>query len=347
MKLIVQPDDGLTPLIAAVRKARKKIDLVIFRLDRTELEKALASAVARGVPVRALIAHTNHGGEKLLRKLEMRLLAAGVTVARTADDFPRYHGKMTIVDDTLFVLGFNYTKQDVEKSRSFGVATRDKRLVKAAEALFEADVTRQPFTPAHDRLVVSPEVSRTVLSNFIKRAKKQLLIYDVRMSDKLMLRLVRERAAAGVEVRVIGKVTCRDLPNTEIRKLPDMRLHVRTILRDGAQAFVGSQSLRKLELDARREIGVIVTDSRIVRRIQTVFEADWAETKAAKKLEKDEKPETDKDAGDKAATKDESREKAETQKDQPPSGKSDKPKADRDKPRTEDRPNGRVADKAS
>ena len=36
----------------------------------------------------ALIAYTNHGGEKGLRKLEMRLLEAGVTEA----DLARLHG---------------------------------------------------------------------------------------------------------------------------------------------------------------------------------------------------------------------------------------------------------------
>jgi len=55
-----------------------------------------------------------------------------------------------------------------------------------------------------------------------------------------------------------------------------MRLHVRAIIRDGCEAFVGSQSLRKLELDGRREVGVIVTDSGVARKIQSVFEADWA-----------------------------------------------------------------------
>ena len=123
---------------------------MIFRFDRVDLEKALAAAVARGVVVRVLIAHTNGGGEKRLRKLEPRLLEAGVTVARTADDLPRYHGKMTVIDDTLFVLGFNYTRLDIEHSRSFGVVTRDAKLVKEARALFEADCTRQPYTPGHD-----------------------------------------------------------------------------------------------------------------------------------------------------------------------------------------------------
>ena len=274
MKLIIQPDDGITPLVKAVRKAKKSIDIVIFRFDRNELAKALSDAVARGVPVRALIAHTNRGGEKSLRKLELKLLAAGVTVSRTADDLPRYHGKMMIVDDVLYLLGFNYTKQDIDKSRSFGIVTRDKRLVKEALALFEADNNRTDYAPGYGRLVVSPETSRAVLSDFIKGAKKELLIYDEKLTDNLMLRILEERVKAGVKVRVIGKME-RDLKGVKSVKLPDLRLHVRAMVRDRVDAFVGSQSLRKLELDGRREVGVIVHNRRIARKIQSVFESDW------------------------------------------------------------------------
>ena len=79
--------------------------------------------------MRALIAHTNRGGEDRLRKLELRLLERGVTVSRTADDLARYHGKMLVADDQLFVLGFNYTKLDIDKSRSFGLVTKNKGLI--------------------------------------------------------------------------------------------------------------------------------------------------------------------------------------------------------------------------
>jgi cardiolipin synthase len=280
VKLIIQPDEGLTPLTQAVKRAKQTIDIVIFRFDRPEMEKALTAAVSRGVTVRALIANTNRGGEKNLRKLEMRLLAGGVIVARTADDLTRYHSKMMIVDDTLHVLGFNYTRLDMERSRSFGVVTRDKRLLKEACALFTADCTRQPYTPSHDRFVVSPESSRKVLNTFLGQAKKQLLIYDIRVSDRMMLRTLEERGKAGVEIRIIGKAD-KGLAAVETRKLSNLRLHVRAIVRDGTAAFVGSQSLRKLELDGRREVGVIVTDGRTAKKLQSVFEADWAEATGA------------------------------------------------------------------
>lgn len=277
MDLIIQPDDGLGPLLQAVRRAERSIDILIFRFDRAELEKALMAAVGRGVVVRALIAHVNGGGEKSLRKLEMRMLAAGVIVARTADDLLRYHGKMLIADDELFVLGFNYTKLDIDRSRSFAIVTKDAKLVKEASALFEADCTRQSFTPSHDRLLVSPESARKALKEFIDGARRQLLIYDAKISDRAMLKLLQARAKEGVEIRVLGKVA-KGCPDIEDRRMPDIRLHVRAMIRDGTSGFVGSMSLRKLELDGRREVGVLVSDPAIARRMQQVFEADWLKT---------------------------------------------------------------------
>src|SRR5947208_7913238 len=147
MKLRTQPGDGVDRLVKAIRKAKKSIELLIFRFDRPEIERALADAVKRGVFVHALIAFTNRGGEQGLRKLEKRFLADGITVARTAGDLVRYHGKMIIVDrKELYVTAFNFTHLDMERSRSFGLITRNPKLVAEAVRLFEADTTRQAYS---------------------------------------------------------------------------------------------------------------------------------------------------------------------------------------------------------
>ena len=91
----------------------------------------------------------------------------------------------------------------------------------------------------------------------------------------MMLKLLQDRAKAGVEIRVIGKVD-KAIAGVECAQAAGMRLHVRAMVRDGSSAFVGSQSLRKLELDGRREVGVIVSDAAIAKRMQAVFEADWS-----------------------------------------------------------------------
>jgi phosphatidylserine/phosphatidylglycerophosphate/cardiolipin synthase-like enzyme len=278
MTVIIEPDAGIVPVVRAIRKAKRQIDICIFRLDRQEIEKALAGAVQRGVKVRALIASTNRGGESRLRKLEQRLLEAGVTVTRTGDDLLRYHAKYMVADDMLHVFGFNLTKLDIEKSRSFGIATRDRRTVQEALKLFEADSTRQPYTPGRANLVVSPDTARTALAAFIKGARRQLAIYDGQVQDRQMIKLIKERAARGVEVRILGRLKGQngDLP---VLPLKPYRLHVRAMVRDGTQAFVGSQSLRKGELDNRREVGLLIRSRSAAQEILKVFEADWAESR--------------------------------------------------------------------
>src|SRR3954464_5362222 len=288
MKLIVQPDAGIAPIVTAIKQAKKSIDILIFRLDRFEIAHALAAAVARGVRVRALTAHTNRGGTKSLRKLEMSLLEAGVTVSRTADDLVRYHGKMMIVDGRyLHVYGFNFTGLDILKSRSFGIISKNAKLVAEATKLFTADFDRLPYTPGYERFVVSPENARERLARFIAGARKQLLIYDPQVSDDGMLRRITERIKAGVDVRILGRV--EDKWNVKHEKYPGRRLHIRAIIRDGRRAFLGSQSLRRLELEKRREVGIIITDEDVVAQMKEIFEQDWAETDSGRKRLKKEK----------------------------------------------------------
>src|ERR1700686_1028583 len=210
VRSLVQPGDGIMPLVRGINSAKKSVEILIFRFDRTEIERALANAVSRGVFVHALIAYTNRGGEKQLRALEMRLLAAGVTVARTADDLLRYHGKMIIVDRReLYVLSFNFTYLDIEHSRSFGLIATHRKVVQEAVKLFEADTKRQPYTPGLATFVVSPANARKELESFIKKAKKELLIYDPEIADTEMLRVLNERAKAGVDIKIIGRVSQR------------------------------------------------------------------------------------------------------------------------------------------
>jgi phosphatidylserine/phosphatidylglycerophosphate/cardiolipin synthase-like enzyme len=285
LELIVQPADGTKPILSAIERAKTTLDMVIFRFDLKPVEKAVEAAVKRGVAVRALIAHTNRGGDKRLRQLELRMLDAGVTVTRTADDLTRYHGKLMIVDrEELHIYGFNYTGLDV-KSRSLGVVVRDRRVVNEALRLFDSDVLRQDYEPEVDGFVVSPENAREQLATFIKRAKKTLVIWDPKLSDPQMIRLLSQRAKTGVDIRVLGKVAKRAAGSLRAQKSP-IRLHVRAAVRDGSEAFVGSQSFRALELDGRREVGILTKDPKIVKRIAELFEADWAKTELGQKEHK-------------------------------------------------------------
>ncbi len=293
VRLIIQPGGGISALLKAIDGARKRIQVMIFRFDQKAIEHALTRAAERGVFVHALIAFTNRGGEEHLRALEQRLLDKGITVARTADDLVRYHAKYMIVDDReLFLLAFNFTHLDIERSRSVGIVTRDAALVREAARLFECDVKRLPYKSSCARFVVSPTNSRDTLLKFISDAKEELLIYDPEVSDRDLLRALKERFDAGVKVAIIGKSSSKGKSAGKAagalpwRKLNGMRLHLRAIIRDAQAVFVGSQSLRKLELDARREAGVVIRDAKAAAALRSMFQKDWRSAKRSKEMAK-------------------------------------------------------------
>jgi cardiolipin synthase len=274
VKLIIEPADGVGPLLTVIKSAKQSVEIAVFRFDRKDIETALKAAAERGVKVTALIAFANRGGEQSLRRLELRCLDAGIIVARTSNDLIRYHSKYILIDRrVLCVLSFNFTHLDIDHSRGFGIVTTDATWVREAARLFRADCTRTKYAPKAETFVVSPANSRRTLDAFLKRAKKQLLIYDPKISDKEMLRVLQARAKAGVEIKIIGSVAGRT--PFDVQRLAGRRLHTRTIIRDRRQAFLGSQSLRPAELDARREVGLIIRDPQVVRKLIETFESDW------------------------------------------------------------------------
>jgi cardiolipin synthase len=276
VRLITQPDEGIAPLLSAIKRAKRTLEVVIFRIDLKEVEDALAAAVKRGVVVTALIAHTNKGGAQRLRKLEQRMLKRGATVCRTGDDMVRYHGKVMIVDGrAAYILGFNFTSADLE-SRSFGIVVKSRRIVKELAKLFESDANRTDFTPRVRDLIISPENARPRLQAFLQKTRASLDIYDPQVSDDEMLSLLAKKAARGVRIRILGSLEKKWAKSGfYARPYPGKRLHVRAIVRDGRRVFIGSQSLRKLELDERREVGVIIRDRKVVRRVERIFKEEW------------------------------------------------------------------------
>jgi phosphatidylserine/phosphatidylglycerophosphate/cardiolipin synthase-like enzyme len=90
-------------------------------------------------------------------------------------------------------------------------------------------------------------------------------------------------------VRIIGHVA-RSGTGLACERLK-IRQHVRAIIRDGSDAFLGSQSLRTLELDGRREVGIVIDDAKALKQMRDTFEADWATTDTGKKERKKEEEE--------------------------------------------------------
>lgn len=277
MRVIIQPRDGIEPLLDGINQAQESVEIVIYRLDRLEIEQALVEAAARGVRVHALITYTNKDDLPEIKKLEKRLTERKVTVTRTAEDLIRYHSKVMIIDRRhLYLLTFNFTFLDIHHSRSFGIITDEPHLITEAVQLFVADVAGKSHKAGSKHFVISPNNARERLSNFIRGARRQLLIYDGKLSDSGIIKLLAERAHAGVEIKVIGHMD-KKVKGIEVHPMPLIRLHAQAIIRDGKEVFFGSQSLRKPELDHRREVGLITNNLQAIKSFFLIFVMDWGD----------------------------------------------------------------------
>ena len=282
VSLIIQPGDSFFPIVGAIDSATQSIKMTIFRMNDPIVKDALRNAVTRGVKVEILVAIDSKGWIKRNKKLTEDLAKLGVEVkAQRADKdkIKRYHYKFLLVDHShSMILTFNPTQKNLHYTRDFGVIIRDEEITEELRRLFDADWNKQKFKPATSPLVISPYNSRERLIQLLKSATHSIRILDAKIDDTEVVGVLAKQAAAGVDIKIISRKSdlTNLLPNLEVRKLARYKLHAKCIVVDGNRFFLGSQNLRAVSLDQRRELGIIIEDHAIAGRIERVFSEDWA-----------------------------------------------------------------------
>ena len=162
-------------------------------------------------------------------------------------------------------------------ARDFGLLIKDQEITQELNRLFDADWHAEEFKPKALPLVISPYNSREKLIELLSSAKHSIRIMDAKVEDQQVMGILLRKASRGVDVRVISRDTFYDevVQNFHVKKLARFKLHAKCIVVDGTYFFVGSQNLRQVSLDSRREVGVIVEDPAMARRIERVFDEDW------------------------------------------------------------------------
>lgn len=139
--LIVEPNDGIDPIISLINNANKSIDLVMYQLEDVQVEQALVAAQNRGVAVRVLINEGYYGKPEIEnQKAYSYLKAHGVSVRWTPAYFALTHQKTIIVDkNDALIMTFNFTPQYYSSDRDFAINDRNKNDISEIEKVFDAD----------------------------------------------------------------------------------------------------------------------------------------------------------------------------------------------------------------
>jgi phosphatidylserine/phosphatidylglycerophosphate/cardiolipin synthase-like enzyme len=256
-------------VLSAIRGARARLVLSIFRADDRLVLQELANAARRGVCVRVLMTPRARSAAKALDALHAGLASHGIHVRRYAGGM-KYHAKYLVADGTrALVTTANHTARCFERTCDFALVTRDAAMTTGLCELFDADWHARParLTAAQRaRLVVGPEGDpRERFVSIVNEARHRLCILDSRLDDPRVVEAIAARRLAGVTVERARR-----------RDVRPLRRHGTLLIAGQAVAVLGSSPLSTHALDGRRELAVVIRDPGLVAELDSFWRTHLA-----------------------------------------------------------------------
>jgi cardiolipin synthase len=291
--LIVQPDDTVLPVLDLIDQAKRSLTVKQFTLDEPRIVRGLLDAHRRGVGVRVMLNPHRSSGDRANDKTYAALKRARVPVQWTNPAFFVTHEKSMVIDGTRSLIAtFNFVEKYFTETRDYGIVTSDRREVGQVVAGFEADWKRKRFAPdERTGLLWSTSNSRRLMARFIDDAKKSLWVQHPKFVDTTVVARLVDAHARGVHVKVLcgGKhgISETDIPDTfsslriferfgiKVHRQKRPKLHAKLLIADDGRALIGSMNIDRSAFDVRRELGIVVDDAPVIKRLLKVFDGDW------------------------------------------------------------------------
>jgi cardiolipin synthase len=290
--LVIEPDQGLTPIYNLIQSATSTIDMTMYELVDAQAQSLLCQAAANGVAVRVILDQNLEYNNNL--SAYNQLNSCGATAVWAWTKYDATHEKAIVVDGTTAaIMTLNLTSRYYSTSRDFAVIENDAADVAAIESTFSADFASQTITPpVGDDLVWSPTNSKTQLLNVINSAQSTLQVENEEMSYSTIVTALENAAKRGVAVTVCMTNDANDYATefnalkkagvniTTYAETAPLYIHAKAIVADygttNARAFVGSENFSSASLNYNRELGLVTTDATVLSQLNTTLSSDYA-----------------------------------------------------------------------
>jgi phosphatidylserine/phosphatidylglycerophosphate/cardiolipin synthase-like enzyme len=291
--LFVEPDDSTPPILNALASAKSSIEMKMYLLTEREVINALEAAQQRGVKVRVMLEEHPYGSGTGNTEVYKTLQNTGISVKWTSPAFQLTHEKSLVIDDrTALIMTLNLTHAALVSNREYGIITYTPAEVQEVEDGFNADWERVTFNPknsASSALLWSNLNSRQKILAFIDGAQKSLVLEQEEMQDSEIEQHLVAAVKRGVKVRVLvaaGSGSDQDgnlageqqvkAGSGQVKTITAPYMHAKIYLADNNRVIICSENVSTASLNLNRELGIIVSDAAIVKRVAQTFEKDWA-----------------------------------------------------------------------
>jgi phosphatidylserine/phosphatidylglycerophosphate/cardiolipin synthase-like enzyme len=292
-RLIIEPDDGLTPVHEFINSAQNSLLIKQFTFTEPSLIAAVIDRKNAGVDVRVMLNAKRSGGDRANDDTFEQLQRAGIAVKWSSPKFYVTHEKSIVVDEkAALVATFNLMEKYFTLTRDYGIITDNPYHVAQIVEVFNADWDERDWNcSAYEGLLWSNSNSRYHMAQFIDTATKRLDVQHPKYVDAVILERLAAAADRGVKVHVLcgGRhgISEWDMLDTfaslrtlkrfgvKVHKQKNLRVHAKLIVVDDQRALVGSMNIDRSAFDLRRELGIMTDDPAIVGRLKDVFDSDW------------------------------------------------------------------------
>ena len=295
--LVIEPDQGLTPIYNLINAAKSTIDMTMYELVDTDASGLLCTAASKGVTVRVILDTNDEKSNNTAAYNQLK--ACGVNVVWAYTKYEATHQKTITIDAATAnaqtaIMTLNLTSRYYSTTRDFAVIENDANDIAAIETTFNDDFAHKTVTPpTGDDLVWSPTNSQTDILAVINDAKDTLLVENEEMSDSAVVSALESAAKRGVDV-TIAMTNDDNEYETEFNALKKagahistyvdndttLYIHAKAILADygqsNVQAFVGSENFSSASLTENRELGLITKNATILTQLNTTMSSDYA-----------------------------------------------------------------------
>ena len=293
LRLIVEPDDGLQPVVDFIQSAESSLLIKQFTFTEESFIQAVIERKNAGVDVRVMLNTQRSGGDRANDETFEKFENAAVNVQWASPKFYVTHEKSMVVDGKAALIAtFNLSEKYFSLTRDYGVITEQPHRVAQITEVFDADWEHRDWTASsYEGLLWSNTNSRYHMAQFIDTAQHRLDIQHPKYVDAVILDHIAAAADRGVKVHVLcgGKhgISQWDILDTfaslrtlrrfgvKVHKQKNLRVHAKLLIADDDHALLGSMNIDRSAFDMRRELGITISEQEVVARLKEIFDSDW------------------------------------------------------------------------
>lgn len=279
-QLVIEPEDGLSPLLHDINSARNTIDIVSYGITSKKIVNEIIRE-SHSKKIRVLLEKSPYKQERQNEPAFELFQKNQIPYQNSLPNIRYIHQKTLIFDGKkAWIMTFNLTASAFKKQRNFALITDDSSVVQAMQNQFNSDwnqtITRQIDYP----FLLSPVDARKKILALIKSAKNNIRIYAQDIQDDQILNLLIQKSQSGVRIQILSN---RPHNFSDFKKLsqagirihyPNLYIHAKVMIIDGKKALIGSMNLTKNSLDGNRELGIITEDGKVIKKLNSTFDHD-------------------------------------------------------------------------